>query len=85
MLGDEAGVHVPAPEVRVVQDQLVVGDGGGHACYDSLIQGPLHPLDGLGPVLAPHNELAQEGVIVGWHLQTLPAVWEAVQTAKGAW
>ena len=68
VLLDEAGVDVASLEVLQVQDHGVVDDGGGHARDDQLIQGPLHAGDGLGTVLCPHNQLAQERVIVGWHL-----------------
>lgn len=70
MLWNEAGVHNALLEILNVQDHGVVLDGGGHAADDQLIQSTAHAVDGAGPVLCPHYQLAQQGVIVGWNLHT---------------
>ena len=69
MLGDEASVHNALLEVLNVQDHGMVLNGGWYARDDQLIQSTPHAVDGSWPVLSPHNQLAQKGVIVWWHLQ----------------
>lgn len=69
MLGDEPSVHIPIHKVLDLQDHLVVLGGRGHPRDDQLIQSALHPGNRLRPVLSPHYELSQEGVIVGRHLE----------------
>ena len=68
MLRDEASVDVPIDEVFDLQDEGVVDGGGGHPGDDQLIECTLHASNGLLAVLTPHDQLAQQGVIVGWHL-----------------
>ena len=70
MAWDEACVNFAPPEVGNVQNEFVVGNCGWHASNDCLIQSTLHTLNGLGPVFTPHHQLAKQGVIVGWHLQS---------------
>lgn len=60
MLGDEASVHNPLLEVLNVQDHGVVLNGGGHSGDDQLIECAPHAVDGRGPILCPHYQLAQQ-------------------------
>mmetsp|Transcript_32913 Transcript_32913/g.72695 ORF Transcript_32913/g.72695 Transcript_32913/m.72695 type:complete len:291 (-) Transcript_32913:657-1529(-) len=67
MLDDEACVHVAVLEGLGLEDELVVGGGGGHTGNHGLVEGTQHAGDSRVPIRAPHNQLAQQRVVVGWH------------------
>ena len=72
MLGDEPSIHNAIHKVLNLQDHLVILRCRRHSGDDKLIQSALHARNCLRPVLAPDDELAQQGVVV-WRYLALQA------------
>ncbi len=69
MLRDEPGIHNAIHKVINLQNHLVILRCCGHSGDDKLIQSALHACNCLRPILAPDDELAQQGVVVWRHLK----------------
>ena len=57
----------PFPEVLGLEHPTVEGDGGGDALDVELVQGPEHPAACGLAVLAPHDQLGEQRVVVADH------------------
>lgn len=75
------GVHFSGQDAC---PRLVVVDGGGHPRDGHLVQGAAGAGDALVAVLSPHDQLAEEGVVVGGHLRGGAAVVSARTTGSRA-
>src|SRR5690554_1084496 len=64
----KAGIKHTGPEIRMVQDLLVIVRGGGNAVQAHVIQRPLAPGNDLVPGQGPDHQLQAHGVVVGQNL-----------------
>jgi hypothetical protein len=62
-LGQEADMHLAALKGGMPQNGLLERDRGRGADDNILGQGALHPRHRLVPILPPHDQLAQQGVV----------------------
>ena len=62
---EELGVHLAGDEVRVPDDAGQEGNRGRHPLDDEAVEGLTHAGERLLPIVAVHDDLREQGVVVG--------------------